>query len=237
MADLRDRGRVGVVDGERRSCPPGPVDEQVDRVVLRQRLHRRAVVSPGGDGSDGTRQATSPATPSGSRLVASIVTLGWRRARCRRTRRTRRSGARSCRGSPATTASPSSTAATSGRCDAGVSATPSALSVARPTDARAVVPASSTNHTPPGNALDQLGPHRQRQPRLAHTGRPGQRDQPLVRRAWPPARRSPSGAPDQRRQLHRQVLTERVQRQQRRELGRQIGVQPAATPVPDDRGP
>ena len=44
MADLRDGGRVDVVDRERGSGSSGAVDEETDRVVLGQRFDHRSLV-------------------------------------------------------------------------------------------------------------------------------------------------------------------------------------------------
>ena len=193
--------------------------------------------SRGGDGSDGTRHATSPATPSCSGwspapmtvgLAASTVTTNSAHSAIRCSQLSRMTNDRS--------ASPSSTAATSAGATPGVSGRPNALSVARPTEPSPRVAANSTNHTPPGNEAEQLGAHRQRQAGLADTPRPGQRHHPLVAEHVHQLSdlRSPA---DQRRQLQRQVLPERVQRHQRRKLRPPDQGASAATPAPDARGP
>ena len=55
-----------------RPCPAGTVDEQLDRVELVERCDLDDRPGAGSD-NDGTRHVTSPARPSGSRLVASTT--------------------------------------------------------------------------------------------------------------------------------------------------------------------
>ena len=180
--------------------------------------------SRGGDGSDGTRHATSPATPSCSRLVASTDTSAL--APSTVTTNSAHSAIRCSQLSRITNErppSPSSTAATSAGATAGVSGRPNALSVARPTEPAPRVPASSTNHTPPGKVATTSAP-------TANASRvlPTPADPVSVTSRSPSSSRHELGdlgpPPDQRRQLHGQVLPVRVQRRQRRELGRQIRV-------------
>ena len=73
-----------------------PVDEQAHRLVA---AHSAGAAAPGrpGSASDGTRQAVSPAMPSGSRLVARTRSRGQPRSSgVGQARRRRRAGARSC---------------------------------------------------------------------------------------------------------------------------------------------
>ena len=78
-----------------------PLDEQPHRRVAGSGRGQSAAPaagrSSGGAGSDGTRQRTSPAMPSASRLVASTRTPGQPAAARRPGGRRRRAGARSCR--------------------------------------------------------------------------------------------------------------------------------------------
>ena len=84
------RRRSPPLSAKRDETPRGPLDEQP------RCLGRRTAT--------GTRQSTSPAVCSGSRLVASTSGSGRRRAGPRRAGRRRRPGARSCRARSASAA-------------------------------------------------------------------------------------------------------------------------------------
>ena len=169
---LSDRRRVRLVHGERRPGPPCPVNEQVDGVVLRQRLDRQPAVTRG-RWQRRHRHATSPATPSCSRLVASTDTFGLTASTL--TTNSAHSAIRCSHLSRMTNdrpASPSSTAATS-------AAPPRRLRQAQRLERRRDRPVRAP---PPLNEPHaarerghQLGAHRQRQASLANTSRPGQR--------------------------------------------------------------
>ena len=77
LADLGDRGRVALGEHEVRLQRRCPLDEQLDGRVLLELGQRRQVLRIG-YGSDGTRQAISPVSPSASRLVARTCSLGTR---------------------------------------------------------------------------------------------------------------------------------------------------------------
>ena len=72
-ADLGDRRRLSSVTANDGPRPPRPLDEQPHRLVL-DSAGTASEPSGGGAGSEGTRQVTSPGTPSGSRLVARTET-------------------------------------------------------------------------------------------------------------------------------------------------------------------
>ena len=97
-ADLGHRGRVRARRGRSRARPPGPARRTgapPRRPPAGRRGRRPAAVRQ--TASEGTRQTTSPATPSGSRLVARTRSRGQAlQQRLRRARRRRRAGARSC---------------------------------------------------------------------------------------------------------------------------------------------
>ena len=128
--------------------------------------------------------------------------------------------------------SPSSTAATSAGGAPGVSLAPSTFSVARPAEATPLVAPSSTNQTPPGKLREQFGPHRQRQPGLPDSPGPGQRHEPFLGQETDELG-DLGPAADQWRELERKVVTEGIQRQERREVSRQVGMRH----LPDPLGP
>ena len=73
LADLGHRRRVRIRQGEVGLHRGGPVDEEPHGLVLRQRRRAPARRRGSGTESGGTRNATSPVSPSGSRLVARIL--------------------------------------------------------------------------------------------------------------------------------------------------------------------
>ena len=79
----RHRGGGGVVEHKRRRHVARPLDEQLHRLERRERVCCRRASSVVGNSSDGTRQATSPGMPSGSRLVASSTQIGTARQQLR----------------------------------------------------------------------------------------------------------------------------------------------------------
>ena len=105
----------------------------------------------------------------------------------------------------------------------GPCSTASAWAALAATPSASVTAASSTNHTPSGKRLHQLGGHLQGQAGLAASPRPGDRHQPLV--ADQGGQLGDLGGPaDEGGALDRQVVGAQVQGAQRRELVLQVGV-------------
>ncbi len=86
-------------------------------------------------------------------------------------------------------------------------------------------------------AVQHVGGDLERQARLAGAARPGQRDQAGVRaQQRRPDRLELLLPPDERRRLHRQVVRDRGQRSERREVGRQVRADELVDPLRCARG-
>ena len=230
MAHLSDRRRVRLVHGERRPGPPCPVNEQVDGVVLRQRLDRQPAVTRG------RWQRRHP--PRHLTGHAELLTAG-RQHRHLRTHGEHPDHELGALGDQVLAiVEDDQRPARVAELDSGHLRRrhPRRLRQAQRLERR---PADRTSRAcrrqlnEPHAARErghQLGAHRQSQASLANTSRPGQRHHPLVTEHVHQLSDLHSPA-DQRRQLQRQVLPERVQRHQRRKPHLQIRVRQLPHPL------
>ena len=189
--------------------------------------------------SEGTRQATSSAQRSGSRLVARTRTPGP----ARRTSSARRAHAsircsQLSRTINASRVARCATSASRAERDAGIG-TPTASAAACATSAGSLRLARSTNQAPSGSSRQRVGGDLERQPRLAAAPGAGERHKPG---ALQQARDVGALAltADERGQLAREVATPRRRGRRRRQqllverasrgvrLGRQLGVEALA---------
>ena len=223
VADLGDGGGVGVADGERRSGPAGPLDEQGDGVVLRQRRDVDGVARGSGSAATGTRQVISPGHAEG--LAAGGQ---HRRGRIGRQQSGDELGAGGDEVLAVVQDEQRRLVAELGRelvggGDAGHLAGAEggqrgATDGVRIGERRQLDPPHAA-----GLRVDGLGGDGQGEAGLADPGRTGQRHQPLACQQAAHVG-DLAGPPDQRRELDRQVVAERVERPQRRERRRQVRV-------------
>ena len=96
-----------------------------------------------------------------------------------------------------------------------------------------VIGASSTKKTPSAKSIQQVGGDLEPEAGLAGPARAGQGDQPdVVAQQQAPHRLQLALAPEQRRRLDRQVVRPGVERDQRREVGRQVRARRAGRRAP-----
>ena len=201
-------GALPSVSAKRRLRGGGALDEQPHRrVPARRRRPVGRVRQPGaGAGSDGTRQATSPATPSGSRLVARTRTSGaGAQQRVGQPGARRRAGARSC---PARAAAARRAQVVAAACRRAAGRAPRARRAPRrppaaPAPGRPAAPGRRARRRP---GTRRGPPRRPRAPGAScRTAGPGQRQQPR-RAEQPPHLGELRLPPDKRGELHRQVV-------------------------------
>ena len=139
-------------------------------------------------------------------------------------------GARSCRGPRAAV----SRAGTPGRCPRssgpGAALTPSVEATTWISDSASSAVASSHSHAPSANR-GRLGGHLHREPGLAHTADAGQRHEPSILERGR-ERGDLVLAPDERRELQRQVPRERIEGPQRRKRRGAAPARRPGTPAP-----
>ena len=201
------------------AVPGGHVPRTGPRRRSRARSGTSMVCSGLGHGNEGTLKVISPGTPRGSRLVASteVDGLAARRPATSAAQPTMRCSQLSNTSSDGW--SPSSTASWWIAVAPGASRTPMAASAARPTASGSDSGASSTHHTPPGcdsTASAATARARRVLPTPAEPVRVTSRS--------PPSKPRTSAIslvrPIERCQLDGQVVSEHVERSQRRERRR-----------------
>ena len=174
-ADLRPPpARCWSITAKRRQHRAGAVDEQP---------HRSDCAAAAGAAAPGREErrhprAVSPATPSGSRLVARTRTIGQARGAARRPGARRRAGARSCRGSAAGAWAQGVGQRGRQRPDR-VLPQPTAAATAWGTSAGSASGASSTSQTPRGTPASASAADLQGQAGLARPAGAGEGHQPV----------------------------------------------------------
>ena len=181
---------------------------------------RTGWLGSGGAGRPGTGYSCSPETCSTARLVTIALISGAARSRSATIGAGRDDLLEVVEDQQQPLVARASRPATRRSVARSLSATPRALAIRGATSIGSRIGSRATKKTPSGKSSEARGRELERQPGLAGPARAGQRQQPG--RGQQAGRLLELGvAPDERRQLGRQVVRPGVERPERREVGRQ----------------